>query len=145
MPSSMPAKPLYVLDANVIVSAVLLPHSLPRRAFDKACARGRIAISEAVINELDDVLRRPQLDKYLREEERIRFLMLLLREAHLVCVNQVVTDCRDSKDNKYLELACDAEAVCILSGDKDLLILHPFRGIPILTPRQFLDLDRHVD
>lgn len=138
----MPAKPFYVLDANVIVSAVLLPRSLTRRAFDAACAQGRIAISEPIINELDDVLRRPQLDKYITEEERIQFLMALLREAHLVRVGQTITDCRDPKDNKYLELACEIGAACILSGDKDLLVLHPFRGIPILTPRQFLDLKK---
>ena len=126
-PSSMPAKPLYVLDANVIVSAVLLPRSLTRKAFDKACTQGSIVVSEAVINELDDVLRRPQLNKYIHEEERIQFLMLLLREAQLIRVTQTVSDCRDPKDNKYLELACEAEAACILSGDQDLLVLHPFR------------------
>lgn len=136
----MPAKSIYVLDANVIVSAVLLPRSITRMAFDKACAQGRIAVSESVINELDDVLRRPRLNKYIHEEERIQFLMVLLREAQLIRVTRTVTDCRDPKDNKYLELACEAEADCIVSGDQDLLVLTPFRGIPILTPRQFLDL-----
>jgi hypothetical protein len=134
----MPAKPVYVLDANVIVSSVLLPRSLPRKAFDKALTQGIIAISEAVINELDDVLRRPRLDKYIREEERIQFLMILLRECRLVRVRRTVDDCRDPKDNKYLELALDAGAACILSGDRDLLALNPYRGIPVLTPREFL-------
>lgn len=119
----MPAKPLYVLDANVIVSAVLLPDSLTRKAFDKACKQGRIAVSEAVINELDDVLRRPRLNKYIHEEERIQFLMALLREAKLVRVTCTVTNCRDPKDNKYLELARESGASCILSGDQDLLVL----------------------
>jgi putative PIN family toxin of toxin-antitoxin system len=135
----MPVKPVFVIDANVIVSAVLLPQSLTRKAFDQALAKGTIAISEAVINELDDVLRRPRLDKYICEEERIQFLMALLRECRLVRVNRIVEDCRYPKDNKYLELALDARAACILSGDKDLLVLHPYHGIPILTPRQFLD------
>lgn len=137
----MPDKPLYVLDANVIVSAVLLPRSVTRKAFDKALARGTVAVSEAVINELDDVLRRPRLDKYIREEERIQFLMVLLREARLVRVNRIVEDCRDPKDNKYLELALEAGAACIVSGDNDLLELHPYHGIGILTPRQFLDAE----
>lgn len=136
----MPVKPVYVLDANVIVSAVLLPRSLTRKVFDQALAEGDIVISEAVINELDDVLRRPQLNKYIHEEERIQFLMVLLREARLVRVTRTVTDCRDPKDNKYLELALESGADCILSGDKDLLVLTPFRGIPVLTPREFLDL-----
>jgi putative PIN family toxin of toxin-antitoxin system len=86
------------------------------------------------------VLRRPRLNKYIHEEERIQFLMMLLRESRLVRVTQVAEDCRDPKDNKYLELALDAQATCILSGDKDLRVLHPYHGIPILTPREFLDL-----
>lgn len=136
----MPDKPLLVLDANVIVSAVLLPNSVTRKAFDKACAQGCVVIFEEVINELDDVLRRPRLDKYIHEEDRIRFLMTLLREAQLVRVACTVTDCRDPKDNKYLELAVAAGAACIISGDQDLLVLSPFRKISVLTPREFLDL-----
>ncbi len=135
----MPAKPVYVLDANIVVSAVLLPRSLTRKVFDKALAEGDIVVSEAVVNELDEVLRRPRLNKYIHEEERIQFLMMLLRESRLVRVDRTVTDCRDPKDNKYLELALESGADCILSGDKDLLVLHPYHGIPILTPRQFLE------
>lgn len=70
----MPDKPIYVLDANVIVSAVLLPHSVTRKAFDRACKQGRIVVSEEVVNEIDEVLRRPRLNKYIHEEERIHFL-----------------------------------------------------------------------
>jgi len=139
----MPVKPLYVLDANVIVSAVLLPSSVTRKAFDKACKQGGIVVSEEVVNELDDVLRRPRLNKYIHEEERIQFLMALLREAQLVRVTCTVTECRDPKDNKYLELAIQTKATCIISGDQDLLELTPFRGISVLTPREFLDLQNH--
>lgn len=48
----MPDKPVCVLDANVIVSAVLLPRSLTRKAFDKALREREIVVSEAVVNEL---------------------------------------------------------------------------------------------
>ena len=135
----MPSKPLYVFDANAIISAVLLPGSIPRRAFDKACAQGRILLSEPIITELDDVLRRPRFEKYIREDERIHFLVALLREAHIARVTETVADCRDPKDNKYLALAHEVQAACIVTGDKDLLVLNPYRGISILTPRQFLD------
>lgn len=50
-----------------------------------------------------------------------------------------ITACRDPKDNKFLELAVAAKASCIITGDKDLLELHPFRGIPILTVNDFLN------
>lgn len=47
--------------------------------------------------------------------------------------------CRDPKDNKFLELAVASNASCIITGDKDLLILHPFRNIPILNAFDFLN------
>lgn len=140
----MQNKALYVFDANVIVSALLLPDSTPRLAFDKALACGRIVLSEPVINELDDVLRRPKLRKYIRDDERIHFLVEFLRKAYIVKVTKIVADCRDSKDNKYLELAHEGKAECIVTGDKDLLDLNPYRGIAVLTPRQFLDSHPHA-
>lgn len=80
----MPTKQLYVFDTNVIISALLLSDSIPRRAFDKARTHGRILLSEPVINELDNVLHRPRFEKYIHEDERIRFLVALLRDAHIV-------------------------------------------------------------
>lgn len=127
-----------VFDASVIVSAALLADSTPRRAFDKALDGGRILISAAVLLELAEVLGRPKFDKYLLEEERMRFLAAFLREAELSEVNERVTDCRDPKDNKYLELAAAGRADFIVSGDEDLLILNTFRNIPVLKPEAFL-------
>jgi putative PIN family toxin of toxin-antitoxin system len=128
----------FVFDTNVIVSAALLAGSVPRQAFNKALDEGRILISVPVLLELAEVLSRRKLNKYLLEEERMRFLVALLKEAELVEITEAVTDCRDAKDNKFLELAVCGEADCIISGDDDLLVLSPFRGIPILTPREFL-------
>ncbi|HEX5708004.1 MAG TPA: putative toxin-antitoxin system toxin component, PIN family [Pyrinomonadaceae bacterium] len=128
----------FVLDTNVIVSAVLLPGSTPRRAFDKALDEGKILLSVPTLLELAEVLGRKKLEKYLREEERMRFLVALLKESELVKVTAEVADCRDARDNKFLELAISGKADCIISGDEDLLSLNPYRGIPILSPRGFL-------
>jgi hypothetical protein len=49
-----------------------------------------------------------------------------------------ITECRDPKDNKFLELALAGNADCIVTGDKDLLVLNPFRGIKIISPSDFL-------
>ncbi len=46
--------------------------------------------------------------------------------------------CRDSDDDKFLELAVSQKVTCIVSGDQDLLVLNPFQGIPILTADEFL-------
>jgi len=125
-------------DTNVIVSAVLLADSVPRRALDKALDEGKILISVPTLLELSEVLSRKKLNAYLLEEERMRFLVALLKEAEMVEITETITDCRDAKDNKFLELAVSGKADCIVSGDADLLVLNPFRGIPILTPREFL-------
>ena len=131
----------FVFDTNVIVSAALLAGSVPRQAFDKALDEGRILISTPVLLELSEVLGREKLNKYLLESERMRFLVALLKETELIEITTSVTACRDDKDNKFLELAVSGNADYIVSGDEDLLVLNPFRGIPILTPRNFLDSD----
>jgi predicted nucleic acid-binding protein len=63
----------------------------------------------------------------------------LLREATLVEIRETVQACRDPKDDKFLELAVNGGADCIVSGDEDLLLLGLFREIDILTPRNLLD------
>lgn len=129
-----------VLDTGVVVSAVLLPHSVPRQAFDLAVARGPLLVSDQTVAELDEVLRRPKFDKYVSESQRLEFLAALLRDAEVVEVHDVVTVCRDLKDNKFLELAVSGKGSHIVTGDLDLLTLHPFRGIAIVSPQSFLDI-----
>lgn len=131
----------FVLDTNVIVSALLMKKSIARDALDKARAAGEILLSIDVIEELHDVLSRPDFDRYIDEEDRLRFLALLVKEATLVDITESVKECRDPKDDKFLELAINGNAILIVSGDKDLQVLHPFRSIPILSPREFLETD----
>jgi putative PIN family toxin of toxin-antitoxin system len=101
-----------VVDTNVLVSAVLLPRSMPRRAFDRILDHGSLLISIATVTELNDVLRRPRFNPYIHPDERLRFLATLVRNGELVEVTESVTDCRDPKDNKFLELALNGTASC---------------------------------
>jgi len=128
----------YVYDTNVIVSAALSSGSISRLAFDKSVAEGTILMSVPAVLELAEVLGREKLDKYLLPEERLRFLVALLRTVNLVEVTDTIRECRDPRDNKFLELAVSGKADLIVTGDDDLLVLNPFRGIPIVTARQFL-------
>jgi putative PIN family toxin of toxin-antitoxin system len=112
---------------------------VPRQAFDAAVARGRNLISAATVFELEEVLRRPKFDKYASETHRLEFLAALVNEAEVVEVIDIINECRDPKDNKFLELAVSGRATHLVSGDGDLLCLHPFRGIAILTPQAFLE------
>jgi uncharacterized protein len=129
-----------VFDTNVAVSAVLLPRSVPRQAFDVAAERGQLLVSEATVAELEDVFRRTKFDKYVGEEKRLEFLSALVRDAELVEVTEVVQECRDPKDDKFLSLAVSGKASHVVSGDSDLLDLHPFRGIAVVTPQALLAL-----
>jgi len=79
----------------------------------------------------------PKFDRYVSATRRLQFLANLIAVATLVQVTVNITACRDPKDDKFLELAANGNVECIITGDKDLLILHPFRDIAILTPQAF--------
>ena len=111
----------------------------PGRALKEALDRGCLLISMEVAEELAEVLCREKFDCYVRRKIREEFLVAIIQEATLVKVSATIQECRDSKDNKFLELAISGGASCIITGDEDLLVLNPFRGISIVTPKQFLE------
>ena len=127
-----------VLDTNTIVSRLLVPHSAPGMAVDHALTNARLLASEATLMELAEVLSRAKFDPYVTIRERQEFLRLFERIAERVAVVRAVRACRDPKDDKFLELAVDGDADIIVTGDRDLLSLDPFRGVSILTPAQFI-------
>jgi putative PIN family toxin of toxin-antitoxin system len=134
----MKSKPRYVLDTNVVVSALLSADSVPARAFRLALDHGEILLSDAVAKELNTVLSRPKLETYVTPPEREEFLTSLLQEARLIEVYKELKVCRDPKDDKFLELAWCGKASCIVTGDSDLLALGEYEGIPILSPAEFV-------
>ena len=131
----------FVIDTNVVVSALLTKKSVARDALDKARGLGEILLSLKVIEELVDVLGRPAFNRYIDEEDRIGFLNLLVKESTLVEITEKIKECRDPQDDKFLELAVSGKADFIISGDGDLQALNPFRKIKIISPRAFLDTD----
>lgn len=134
----MPSGPRCVFDTNTVVSALLFPRSVPRRAFLLASQVGSLLMSQALSEELDNVLRRHRFDRYVTRLERTAFLRYLLRMAVSVQITETVQACRDPKDDKILELAVNGDADYIVTGDGDLLVMNPFRGIAIETPAEFL-------
>ena len=131
----MKSKVRAVIDTNVAVSAVLLPRSVSRQAFDFVVLQAQLLVSEETLVELDEVLCRPKFSKYISERQRLEFFAALVRKANIIQVSDVITDCRDKKDNKFLELAISGKASHIISGDNDLLILNPFRECLLLRLR----------
>jgi uncharacterized protein len=129
----------FVLDTNIIVSAAFFPKGLPCQAMDWAAEQGKILTSESAFAELAAVLLRPRFAKFASVAERETFLETFANRAEFVEISETIVACRDPKDDQYLALAVNGGAECIVTGDEDLLVLHPFRSIPILTARGFLE------
>lgn len=127
-----------VFDNNVLISVVLLA-GVPREAFDRLLDIGTVLISFPVLLELADVLNREKFDKYVTHDERMRFMVSFLKVAEIIEISETIIACRDPKDDKLLGLVVSGNADFLITGDKDLLVLDPFRGVKIITPREFLD------
>lgn len=74
-------------------------------------------------------------------KRRQAFLEAYEHNALWTIIGQRVTDCRDPKDNKFLEVAINAQATWLISGDTDLLVLHPYNDVQIITPATWLAID----
>ena len=70
-----------VFDTNTLISAFLLPESIPRQALDRATAAGRFLLSPATATELTEILRQPKCDRYLTEHRRMTLLPVLIYHA----------------------------------------------------------------
>ena len=138
----MIGRPRHVFDTNAIVSALLFEHSRPGQALFRAMQRGEILLSTATLEELADVLERDKFDRYLTGSDREEFLEAFVERAIFVETTEEIRVCRDARDDKFLELAVSGVADYIITGDKDLLSLNPFREIPIVTAAQFLASSR---
>lgn len=97
-----------------------------------------IWLSTAVHAEIAEVFARPKFARMIDAERTRNFLAMIHSSARWTEPDEVVVDCRDAKDDKYLELALAAQADVIVSSDSDLLVMDPWRGIRILTPAQFV-------
>ena len=80
-----------MVDTNILVSALLMPNSIPAKAFEKALLGGKVLQSVGTIDELNRVMSRKKFDKYVTEQERIDFVNELIGQVELVQVTHVVT------------------------------------------------------
>jgi putative PIN family toxin of toxin-antitoxin system len=126
-----------VVDTNVLVSAALKDKSMPAIAVRLAARHSVLLKSAATEAQFLDVASRPYLAPLIAPAAR-EWLTNLLAAAELVAITERVVECRDPTDDKFLELAVNGRADLILTGDNDLLVLNPFRGIPIVAPATFV-------
>lgn len=127
-----------VIDTNVLISAGLLPHSRTAALLAAVLERYVLAQNQATWTELQTRIARPKFDRYFGERGRFMHLAQLAQSALFFDIVATANACRDPADNKFLALAVDAGASAIITGDDDLLTLHPYQGIQIVSPSGFL-------
>jgi len=128
-----------VLDTNVIISGILFG-GIPRSILDMLISgKHDFFLSMAIIEEIREVLNRP---KFGFDNGNA---LMVVEELHSLCtivkpVKSINFIIDDPDDNKILECAVAAKAEIIISGDSHLLSVGSYKGIKILSPRQFISI-----
>jgi putative PIN family toxin of toxin-antitoxin system len=128
-----------VFDTVVFVRALINPHSACGRIVFEA-ARYQLFLSEPVLVEILEVLRRPELTRKFRalQDLDLRRVLDILGRAAVVRVPSIPAVSRDPKDDKFLATALAARADYLVSEDRDLLDLEAYDGTTIFTCEEFL-------
>jgi len=133
-----------VIDTNVLISAALWSPSMPSMVLKIALRDHTLLVSDATFAELERKLLDARFDRYAALEARWQFVDAIAMETVHIAVHTIITACRDPKDNQFLALAVDGRADAIITDDQDLLVLHPFQKISIMTPAEFLRSVEHI-
>ncbi len=138
-----------VLDANVFVSGILT-EGVPRRILRAWRAEQfHLVLSSAILREIGRVLRYPKIvRRHKWSEKEIRVFLESLEALALLTPGELHLEviATDPDDDRYLECAVEGEAVCVVTGDRHLLDLAAYRGVEILSPREFGELpERYVN
>lgn len=133
---------LEVLDSNVLLSAALSPGGAPSPLMDRVLQVGKLVYSEATFAELEARIWLPKFDRYLSMERRRSLLRDVNGSAYWVNMPAGISSqaySRDAKDDAFIHAALAAGAPRLVTGDDDLLCLHPLGEIQILSPRRALN------
>jgi putative PIN family toxin of toxin-antitoxin system len=127
-----------VVDTNALISGQLSTTSTPALALEKVVTNAQLVATSETLRELIEKLLSPRFDRYVSRECRDALLQRVAYLVEIVEALQPVRASRDPRDDKFLEAAVNGRADVIVTGDRDLLDLNPFRGIAILTPADYL-------
>ena len=125
-----------VVDTNVLISAAL-SKGAPFRILEHLIKKNALIFSKETISELSSRITQSKFDKYASAEDREAYVNNLILSADLVIIDNLIQGCRDRDDDKFLETAVKGDARFIISGDQDLLTMHRFEGIDIVTVQEF--------
>lgn len=127
-----------VLDTNVLISGALSSTSTAAHAVEKAISDGQLLASTATLRELMEKLLSAKFDPSASREKRDALLLRLAPLVEIVEIVQAIHASRDPKDDIFLEVAVNGRADVLVTADRDLLQLNPFRGIAIVTPADYM-------
>lgn len=127
-----------VIDTNVLISGLFSTTSTPALAIEKAVTKAQLVATTETLRELIEKLHSQKFDRYVHRERRDALLERVASLVEIIDVLQSIRASRDPKDDKFLEAAVNGRADVIVTGDRDLLDLNPFRGIAIVTPAAYL-------
>ena len=135
-----------VVDANILVSALISPYSYPRE-IARCWRRGQFVLvtSREIVEEIDRVLHLPRIQvKYHLAESDIQvFLLTLIHRGNCVSGELALKGIApDPGDDKVISCAVEGEADFIVTGDKSLQQLKEYRGIKIINAEQFIRVFR---
>ena len=127
-----------VIDTNVLISATFWTGN-PKQLLNRVRKKEFVLLtSQILLNELKEILIRPDKPFKLSEEEAEHMVNRIRSLAEIVRTHSFVKICRDEQDNRVLECAIDGGADWIISGDAHLLELQSFQGVRIGTVGDFL-------
>ncbi len=98
---------------------------------------GILLFSDETFDELRTRFFSSKFDRYVSRHDRAVFLAQLEAVSEWVSITGAKLGCRDPDDDKLLETALLGNADCLVTGDRDLLEMSSFHGIPIVTPADF--------
>jgi putative PIN family toxin of toxin-antitoxin system len=130
-----------VVDTNILIRALIKPDGSVGPVLTHLRNGDYLLLyADPLLDELTAKLVLPRIrDKYhLSDEDVETVLALILLRGEPVAPQRRIAVCRDPKDDVVLEVAVAGQADFIVTGDDDLLTLHPFEGIPIVGPAEFL-------
>jgi len=127
-----------VFDTNIFISAYVIPGSLAEKAILKMIeGEDSLLISKDIIHEVLSVLS----SKFGRDREALSHVAVTLSGlAELVKPGGRVKIFMDEPDNRILECAIYGEANLLVTGDKEILQRREYKGVKIISLKEYLEL-----
>ena len=130
------------LDTNIWISSLITRgscHELIRHCLE----HHQPIISDFIIGEITDHLP----NKFKFPSDKVNKILKFIKKNTQKVVAPPLEKriCRDQEDDAILSLVAAGEAVCLITGDKDLLVLKSFHEIPILSPKEFWQWERKLN